>query len=417
MGLLDLFKPGCSFRPAELQEIKEDVAGPDRGWFRMYTYDLGAAECGSPDLPDLKNSSESLVLLLIRIGSSCNDDTERTLLAGKITSIIDHFHEQGKDIILRVTYDTNGHALENEPYYYEQVLKDAGMIRSILDAAGNKIFVYQGLLVGNWGEMHTSRYTDVPSFTGIYDQIKGFGIGGSVSRGQGCFFAVRRPDIHMQLDNNDLKLGLFDDAIFGSETDMGTYKDIDLELEYESTVSLDAPNGGEAVYGGGYIDQLREDEVISFLRKKRITYLNMDYDPKLIERLKNKGDLFKTVTMNLGYRLVVKKVRYSKGDNSLNITISNTGFAPLYRKTKSRITLRGEGADDIMIDISDQTGRNAMPGETKDFQVGIPDIREAGFTGTVCVYLKTCRDFDDKVIRYANTSEYDGNVKLGELNY
>ena len=219
MRILDLFKPGCSFRPAELQEIKEDVPGPDRGWFRLYTYDLSMAGDVSPDLPDLKESSEALILLLIRIGSSY-DEPQRTLIAGKITGIIDHFYEQGKDIILRVTYDTNGHALENEPYYYEQVLKDAGMIRSILAAAGNKIFVYQGLLVGNWGEMHTSRYTDVPSFTGIYDQIKGFGIGNEISLSHGCFFAVRRPDIHMQLDNNDVRLGLFDDAIFGSESDM-----------------------------------------------------------------------------------------------------------------------------------------------------------------------------------------------------
>jgi hypothetical protein len=414
MGLLDLFRPGCSFRPAELREITEDVPGPDRGWFRMYTYDLSAAGASIPDLPDTMDSSESLVLILIRIGSAC-DEQERNALAGKIMSIIDHFHGQGKDIILRVTYDTGGHALENEPYYYEQVLKDAEMIRHILDEAGNRVFVYQGLLVGNWGEMHTSRYTDAPSFTGIYDQIKGYGIGNCVTTSHGCFYAVRRPDIHMQLDNKDLKLGLFDDAILGSESDMGTYKDYESELEYESTVSLDAPNGGEAVYGGGYIDQLREDEVITFLRKKRITYLNMDYDPKLIERLKKKGNLFETVTRNMGYRFVIRKARYSKSDGVLQITVSNTGFAPLYRKTKSCIILRGEGADDIKIDVTDIIGRNAMPGENIIFQIVIPGIREAGFIGPVSVYLKTWREYDEKVIPFANTSEDDGSVRLGEL--
>ena len=286
MGLTDFFKTGPSFKASELRESSEDLCNPDRGWYRMYTYDLRKEEPGRDELPEITGIAPSMVLLLFCIGSVSEDGSSQAVLADRMLGIIDHFYGQGKDIILRVTYDTCGHALENEPYYYEQVLRDAGLVRNVLARAGSRVFIYQGLLVGNWGEMHTSRYTDAASFTGIYDRIKGLGSEEPSEGHPECFFAVRRPDIHRQLDNNDRRLGLFDDAIFASESDMGTYKDQDADPEYESSISLDSPNGGEAVYGGGYIDQLKDNEIISFLQKKRITYLNMDYDPLLLEKLK-----------------------------------------------------------------------------------------------------------------------------------
>ena len=40
MGLTDFFKTGLSFKASELRESSEDLCNPDRGWYRMYTYDL-----------------------------------------------------------------------------------------------------------------------------------------------------------------------------------------------------------------------------------------------------------------------------------------------------------------------------------------------------------------------------------------
>ena len=415
MGLADFFKTGNFFRPADLRETSDDPDNPDRGWYRMYTYDLRNGGPDEAELPVIREVAPSMVLLLLCIGSSTDDEAEQTALSDRMLAIIDHFYGQGKDIILRVTYDTCGHALENEPYYYEQVLKDAGMVRNVLERAGNRVFIYQGLLVGNWGEMHTSRYTDASSFTGIYERIKGLGYEDHGTGCSECFYAVRRPDIHMQLDNNDRKLGLFDDAIFASESDMGTYKDKEHDPEYESRVSQDAPNGGEAVYGGGYIDLLRDNEVLYFLQKKRITYLNMDYDPVIFEKLKTRGELFDLVSRRLGYRLVVKNVKFSRAKNLLQISVANNGFAPVYRKTRSCIILKRQGYDDLYADISVDIGRSVMPGETECFQVCIPDPGKDGFSGKVSVCLKTCREFDGKTIRYANICEDDGSVLLGEL--
>ena len=115
MGLTDFFKTGPSFKASELRESSEDLCNPDRGWYRMYTYDLRKEGPGRDELPEITGIAPSMVLLLFCIGSVSEDESSQAVLADRMLGIIDHFYGQGKDIILRVTYDTCGHALENEP--------------------------------------------------------------------------------------------------------------------------------------------------------------------------------------------------------------------------------------------------------------------------------------------------------------
>ena len=322
-----------------------------------------------------------------------------------ILRIIDRYYSLGKDIILRITYDTNGHALENEPYDLDEVLRDAEAINGILETAGEKIFIYQGLLVGNWGEMHTSRYADSSSFSCINEKING---------GK-CYFAVRRPDIHRQLHDGSGRLGLFDDAIFGSESDMGTYADPDNDILYEEKVAVQAPNGGEAVYGGGYIKNLSDDKIISFLQRKRVTYLNNDYDPKVLNCLREKGDLYNKISSRLGYRLFVRDVRYMKSGNVLRISVTNKGFAPVYRETESSVILTDADGNDYSVSMKLELKGKVSPDDTVTADADLSEVLNMDMKYPVKLSLMTRRSFDGKVIRYANISSDDGSVFIGEL--
>ena len=403
MGIFDGIKNRIMFIPADLKETEDEVEGPDRGWFHLYTYDL----CGDYDLPETDpDPSQTLVLLLIRIkpdfrsrGADVQDASE------KILSIIDRFYSLRKDIILRITYDTNGHALESEPYDLEAVLKDAEMVGEILERAGEKIFVYQGLLVGNWGEMHTSRYADNSSFKSIYEKLSG----------KSCYYAVRRPDIHRQLAHFGGKLGIFDDAIFGSESDMGTYMDPEKDVLYECEVSKSAPGGGEAVFGGGYIRNLSEAEILDFLKKKRVTYLNSDYDPVLLNLLREKGDLFGRISRSLGYRLVVRKAVFQKKNRLLRITVINRGFAPVYRKTESILIIKYADGHETELKTDLEPGNLSDPEDQAQTEADLSCVLDKDISMPVKIYLKTLRSFDGRVIRYANTSSEDGSVYIGEL--
>lgn len=86
-----------------------------------------------------------------------------------------------------------------------------------------KILVHQGLFVGSWGEMHGSKFLSTAPMTELvqtlYEAIGGI-----------CPIAVRKPEqlrsIVEQLElekKTAVSLTLFNDGIFGSETDLGTY--------------------------------------------------------------------------------------------------------------------------------------------------------------------------------------------------
>ena len=407
MLLKDLFKNGISFKSADLKEIRENVPGPDRGWFHLYSFNMGTGEVSDESLRDVQIFDTDLVLLLLCIKGKDND---RKAMQNDIEKVIDHFATLGKDIILRVTYDTSGHALEKEPYDIDDVLKDIDVIRDILNKKNKDVFVFQGLLVGNWGEMHTSRYTDSASLSVIYNRLIDSDYGTD-----SCFYAVRRPDIHMQLSNQDRRLGLFDDAILSSESDMGTYKDLEKDPEYESNIAIDAPNGGEAVYGGGYINNLSDNEVLDFLRKKKITYLNHEYDPKLLNKLKENIELFGYICSHLGYRLTVSSIRYGRHDKVLSFTVKNSGFAPIYRKTNSYIVLKDKDEKTVSLTVDLELRKKVLPDDTAVCEIAIGDDVTDGLKMPVSVFLKTERSCDSRVIRYANTQTDDGSVYLGEF--
>ena len=127
MAFLKLFKNAYTFKAARFKEDDIDPVNPDRGWFHLYTFDVRSEDI-KPGLETVvTDPDQSVVLILICIGKKVNDDT-----VVKIKEIIDHFCNEGKDIVLRVTFDTNGHALEKEPEDIEDVLECAEKIGNLL---------------------------------------------------------------------------------------------------------------------------------------------------------------------------------------------------------------------------------------------------------------------------------------------
>ena len=91
MGLTDFFKTGPSFKASELRESSEDLCNPDRGWYRMYTYDFRKEGPGRDELPEISGIAPSMVLLLFCIGSVSEDESSQAVLADRMLGIIDHF--------------------------------------------------------------------------------------------------------------------------------------------------------------------------------------------------------------------------------------------------------------------------------------------------------------------------------------
>ncbi|MBP5554655.1 MAG: DUF4832 domain-containing protein [Lachnospiraceae bacterium] len=396
MAFLKLFKNAYTFKAARFKEEDIDPVNPDRGWFHLYTFNV-SSEKTEPGLETVvTDPKQPIVLILIGIGKKVTSETSE-----KIKEIIDHFSAEGKDIVLRIAYDTNGHALEKEPEYIEDVLECAEKIGKLVSDLGDKIFVYQGLLVGAWGEMHTTRYDDLESLRMIYEKL--------MASDPGCYYTVRRPDIHRYLTEKGDRLGLFNDALFASEDELGTFADPKSDSEYVSNVSLTVPYGGETVLGNGYIKTLSDKEIIERFEKKRITYLNSDHDLKLLDHLKANDELYGYIQKHLGYRLHVSGVSFSQGTKMFCVRVVNSGFAPVYRSTKSTLCYTdSEGyvfEQETELDLS----------KSLELKILIPEKIFNGFKMPVRVSLKTVRRYDGREIHFVNTPCEEGGVYLGEL--
>lgn len=439
-SLLDKLKGRMSrekFIKADLEEIPDVLVNPDRGWFQIFPFTLGE----EPDLETVKQCllpGERLVLVIPDIGRYAESELPGEALE-QLRRILSFFAELKKDILLRVVYDRDGKAMEHEPSLFQRVSTHMEQIAGVVAEYGESVFVYQGILVGNWGEMHGSRYLDEKHISNLSallrDRLR-----------DRVFLAMRTPaQVRMQLETGTAeeaagkRIGLFDDSILGSETDRGTYSTDAVKREEEIAFSeklcARVPNGGELVWGEGYMDTLSQEEIIRRLGRIHVTYLNRQHDKRVLDRWKNTSctcrgvfyqkSFYDYVEAYMGYRFIVQDVWLERPGGTapdagsgerllrlkLQLKLRNLGFAPIYRRTESVIIWQdadGRGGElPVGLDLSAVTDSKSFECETR---IAVP----AEAVHPVRLSLLTKRSFDGEVIRFANRQTGDGRVLLGE---
>ena len=206
---------GFWFHRADFTECGGMVRNPGCGWYHLYTFD--AAKTEEPLY--LACEEEELVLLRIGIGAFSSGAIPQESIEW-IKKILAFFQQKKKGIVLRFAYDLEGKGLEHEPGSIKMVQGHMKQLGGIIQEFTEDIFVVQGILIGNWGEMHGSRYLTPDGFKTLADTMLD-AIGGT------CPLAVRRPSQWRELANDwtleeKKRLTLYNDGIFGSETDLGT---------------------------------------------------------------------------------------------------------------------------------------------------------------------------------------------------
>ena len=169
------------FQKAILQESRKAIQNPGCGWYHLYTFN--AAQTGEPLY--IACEEEELVLLRIDIGAFRDKPISEPSLEW-IRRILAFFREKRKGMILRFSYDLEGKGLEKEPGSIRLVEEHMQQIGEVIREDGDDIFAVQGILIGNWGEMHGSRYLTPDAFRTLTDtMIKA--VDGA------CPVAVRKP--------------------------------------------------------------------------------------------------------------------------------------------------------------------------------------------------------------------------------
>lgn len=428
------FRGGAKFQKADFAESSEKLYNPGRGWYHVYTIKAqpspGHRSVEEEVWLDEACREEELALVLIDIGAFRVSGISAEALS-HIGQVLEFFHQNKKRLLLRFVYDTEGKGMSREPLTLSMVKKHMEQAGSVLQNYLEDILVLQGIFVGNWGEMHGSKFLDEESMCSLVNTLY------RVTEGK-CFLAVRTPAQWRRIAGSsrtvpgvEERLALFNDGIFGSFTDLGTYGTESRakagengswsrreELEWQDSHMGFAPNGGEVLSGEtftGYLQAVKEME------QMHLCYLNRIYHPDQLEYWKGEQvrengcwagvSGYDYIGLHLGYRFTVRDVTMKKG-RELQIYIENCGFGNLCEEAECFLVVEGKDKK-ISFQRLDTDPREWKSGQETILSAAPGCLKEADAeAGRLWLLLK--RKSDGRVIRFANQGTED-RVPLGEF--
>jgi len=417
------------FSRAEFVEDDRRLDNPGRGWYLLHSFAAEEA-VNEEELKWCICKDHKLALILIDIGKYRNMPLDIEALLN-IGAILRFFKQSGQEVILRIVYDRIGKGLEREPTLMNMILRHMNQIGPVIEVHADCIFILQGLFIGSWGEMHTSKFLKPESLEKLTVTLW------KATRGS-CYMAVRRPvqwryvipeEIAVDSEGQAGKLGLFDDGMLGSDSHLGTFgvqprKSAgwqeawmrDEELEFDNRQSRLAPIGGEALMGARE-EALPFSEVIKTFRRMGLSYLNSVHDPRLISHWKENiyvNDMgqemsqFDYIGNHLGYRFVVRNAEISAAkEMTLSIEIANVGFSGIYEETEVYLILEdsGRGKRKLILNEDARTWYGSQV-VTISRELDMTDMTNC----KIYLGMKRCRDGCD--IYFAN-KDIDDIVYLG----
>ena len=442
----------------QLKESTRALKNPGCGWYHIYTFDLSKESFFYIDCEE-----EELVLLLIDIHAfRCCEQIPKEALEW-FSSILTFFEQHDKGIILRIVYDTKGRGMENEPSSIKIVkshMKQLGCIicehTSEKKSLPGKILVHQGLFVGSWGEMHSSKFLTEARMKELSDTFL------EATKGS-CPVAVRKPVqlriLSCQKNESNTNFTLFNDAIFGSETDLGTYGTIrksampenserektswarEDELYWQKTKLQQSFCGGEVLGGMNTLSEspgntdhptktLDWQQVVADFAKMHVSYLNSVYSKEVLDDWKaqcimwNGEEIseYDYVGRHLGYRFTVTQVKISCvspekkkqtqsdtqsqiSENVITLTIKNTGFANMCEEAVCRLIIAENNENIKAFEIkSDPRTWNSITDTV--IECPIPQEIWPQQLKQTKLFLQLIRKRDGRIIEWAN-EEYD----------
>lgn len=423
------------------KESTDYDGNPSKGWYGLYPFVISE----EPDFDNLVWSlADGDVIALVRIdigrrqpgvGTGSPFTAEELDRADRILT---WFEKHSREVILRITYDTEGKGMEHEPSLIKNVAGHMRQLGSVIAAHADNIIVHQGIFVGSWGEMHDSKFLSENAVCELYETLVS-------ACGNKVRIAVRTPMQHRFImkyltrymgtgnadtDTDILRPALYNDAILSSEDDMCTYAGgRTVWADYQDEVCTYAVCGGEAIHDNQLNDY---DNAVKELANMHITYLNRQYDMAVLDKWRSNNG-YDYIGTHLGYRFVVtdtaagrdaeeetgSKTQTGVGSIYINVRIANRGFACVYDRVRLLAEFRGKDGGcisraEVMSDMSrikpgdECTAVIMLPQECSY----MPEVHEREMyqmdddsfnsEAVATLWLRLERVKDAKVIRFAN---------------
>lgn len=291
-----------------------------------------------------------------------------------LRATFENCRKNGSTVAVRFRYDENGRD-NPEPNSFEQILKHISQIKQskVLEDYKDILMFVESGFVGKWGEQHGGKYTSVDYKARLLKAMLD------------CVpspipVTVRTPDTFAKfvgIERNKLadykaeegseasRVGLYNDGYMGSDSDLGTYADREIETQWLSNQTLTSCFGGE--FSGNIefakkYDAYLPENCIPEMYKTHLTYINSNifqlykdykfdknYDVGGIDNSAYYGQtVFDFIRDHLGYRFVLGETVFPKkllqgGILEFDFSLVNKGFANPIKKQKCEIILEKDG--------------------------------------------------------------------------
>ena len=447
-------------------ETVETINNPGAG----YTSTVWAV-C-KPESTPVYNPSSNLVLFFIDIGGfSCGangiTDDSGIYTEGTDYDLNDAFFESwdetlqncrnnGCMVALRFRYDANGRD-NPEPASFEQVLHHIEQIRNsgLLEKYSDIIAYVESGFVGKWGEQHGGKYTSVQYKAQLLETMLQ-AVPAPIP------VTVRTPDIFAEwagikrteladaelinsltesayasdIQSNKDRIGLYNDGYMGSNSDLGTYANRDIETDWLHNQTFTSYFGGE--FSGNIsfaqqYDTYLPENAVPEMYKTHLSYINSnifqlykdytfsaDYDITDADNSAYYGQtVHQFIRDHLGYRFVLRKSELTSqtvqgGKATVNFDIENTGFAGVIPAVQSYVILEKDGIYTIAESDIDCHNWHSCTVSSETLNINLPDNIPEGEWN---VYLKLnmgtesdITDMNSRSIRFANEGVWNGSL-------
>lgn len=366
-------------------ETDRCIANPDRGFYIQVS-------SGKPGRIEEVSEEVRVILLAFDLEGYGNGDLPEEKLE-ELRTALAAAERQHTAVVFRAAYGFRSDVAE--PEQIEQMGRHIGQMAEVLNAYSGRILVVQAGMLGAYGEWHSGRYLE----------------GTEEERRESRLYLLRQweeylnPDIKVAVRRQRFvreaeeagilvgRLGIHNDALLSTDSDMGTYDDPGMgreeELDWSRDWLLGQVNGGEMPTPGERNAPENADREFGRLH---LTYLNLKYNEEIISRWFEQfldGTDAKTCLENhLGYRLFLSETAVKQayfpweisggepdgGGMRVSITLCNAGYAPLLEKYHVYVVVEA-GKDAVYQEVEIPELYRISNGQsvTKELELSVPE--------------------------------------------
>lgn len=419
-------------------ETLDNIQNPERGFYTPLYIEM------KQNNNIAKSPQNNLVHLRVGIGDFSGkvnvekQDKEFTEdMLNSLNETLENIKKNNANVIIRFAYDNFEGIKDVEPDL-EMILTHISQLETLFNKNKDVISYVELGFFGPWGEMHSSSVCTTENVSKAIDKMlevtpTTMKIGVRTPQYYATWKNVDRSELDKDVSlkgTDSYRIGLYNDGYLGSESDLGTFKNREIEISWLEKQAVHTIYGGEIVSNSASGQALNTTEYISKEGfRTHTTYLNSLWNNTVIDKWKieiynGEDSLYKGqtgyiyISNHLGYRFVLKNSKItSKIDENrklkIKLQVENVGFGNVVNDKKVTIVLEKDGVYHEINTNIDVTTWNSKEIANIDLENILPEEIDKGNWN---VYLRISKYGDLKIdnnyncICFANNNIWNENI-------